>query len=200
MVASDAAVDGDAVGSDAPTSLISSDAAVSAVVDAARKLGDAFLDPWVVFDANDTVIAFDARFRRLFARHQARRLEGSQCCAFLTFDVCGDGTHLSSRCRAEGRTLRFEEIEAHLDGEDTARRFTLAATPLGDGAALVAVRDVTDVATMQQKYRALSAQKAQSSESIQIDLTRKTKELLDTQMQLNRVQHELVQFKKGLFG
>ena len=180
--------------------LVSSDAPVSVVVDAVRELGDAFLDPWVVLDGNDTVIAFDARFRRLFSRQQARGLEGSQCCQFLTFDVCGGGPHLASQCRTEGRTLRFEEIEAQLEGDDTARRFTLAATPLGKDAALVAVRDVTDVATMQQKYRALSAQKAESTESIQAELTRKTKELLDTHMELNRVQQELVRFKKGLFG
>lgn len=179
---------------------IDDQASAEAVVEAARTLGDAFLDPWVVLDRDNTVLAFDARFRRLFARHQARALTGSTCCQFLRFDVCDDGTHLATRCRAEGRTLRFEEIEAHLEGEDAPRRMTLAATPLGAGAALVAVRDVTDVATMQQKYRALSAQKAQSSESLQAELNRKTKALLDTNMELNRVQQELVRFKKGLFG
>ena len=178
---------------------LAADAPIEAIVDVVRGLGDAFLDPWVVLDAADKVVAFDARFRRLFARHQARALEGSKCCQFLAFGVC-DGTHLASRCRAEGRTLRFEEIEAQLEGDDTPRRFTLAATPLGANAALVAVRDVTDVATMQQKYRALSAQKTQSTESVRAELTRKTKELLDTHMELNRVQQELVRFKKGLFG
>ena len=179
---------------------LAADAPLAAVVEVVRGLGDAFLDPWVVLDADNTVVAYDARYRRLFARHQARALDGSACCQFLAFDVCGDGTHLASRCRAEGRTLRFEEIEAHLEGDDTPRRFTLAATPLGEAAALVAVRDVTDVATMQQKYRALSAQKTQSTETVRAELTRKTKQLLDTHMELNRVQQELVRFKKGLFG
>lgn len=165
-----------------------------------RALGGAFLDPWAVLDADDRVIAFDARFRRLFARHQARQLDGSACCAFLSFSVCADGTHLASRCLAAGHTLRYEEIEARLDGEESPRRFTLAATPLADGNALIVARDVTDIAAMQDKYRALHGRETRQTEQVRVELARKTKELLDTHMELNRVQQELTRFKKGLFG
>lgn len=167
---------------------------------AARALGGAFLDPWVLLDAANTVVDFDARFRGLFARHQARALKGSRCCQFLRFAVCTPDAHLATRSQAEGRTLRFEEIEAQLDGEAEPRRFTLAATPLEGGGALVALRDVTDVASMQAKYRALQGNQTREVDVLQAELARKTKALLDTQLELNRVQSELTRHKKGLFG
>jgi nitrogen-specific signal transduction histidine kinase len=170
------------------------------VREAVRQLGGAFLDPWVLLDGANTVVDFDARFRGLFARHQARKLKGSRCCQFLRFDVCTDDMHLATRCQSEGRTVRFEEIEAQLDGESEPRRFTLAATPLEDGSALVALRDVTDVASMQQKYRELHGNQTREVDVLQAELARKTKALLDTHLELNRVQSELTRHKKGLFG
>lgn len=173
---------------------------MEALLATVRALGGAFLDPWAVLDAGNRVVAFDARFRGLFARHQARKLEGSACCAFLAFSVCGGGPHLATRCLEAGHTLRFDEIEARLEGEVQPRRFTLAVTPIGHDLTLLAARDVTDVASMQQKYRDLHVRETREIDSVKVDLVRKTKELLDTHMELNRVQQELTRFKKGLFG
>lgn len=173
---------------------------MDALLETVRQLGGAFLDAWAVLDADNRIVAFDARFRGLFARHQARKLKGSACCAFLSFAVCDDGTHLATRCRDAGHSLRFDEIEARLEGEEKPRRFMLAVTPIGDDLTLLAARDVTDIASMQRKYRDLHVRETREIDQVKVELVRKTKELLDTHMELNRVQQELTRFKKGLFG
>ncbi|MEZ4463938.1 MAG: hypothetical protein R3F60_03645 [bacterium] len=170
-----------------------------------RALGAAFLDPWVVMDADDRVVEFDARYRALFPRHQARRLGGSVCCQFLKLSVCTDGVHLPTRCLQAGGPVRYDEIDATLEGEDETLRLIASAVPLGsaDGpadAVLILLRDVSDMADMQRKYRDLLDREARAGEALRQEITRKTKELMDTNMELNRVQKDLMRFKKGLFG
>lgn len=169
-----------------------------------RALGGAFLDPWVVLDADDRVVEFDARYRALFPRHHARRLPGSLCCQFLRLACCADGVHLAGRCLSAG-PLRHDDLEAHIEGEDAPLRLVLGATPIGpdDAAptgALVFVRDITEVADIQRKYRELADRETRGGEALRQELTRKTRELMDTNMELNRVQKDLMRFKKGLFG
>jgi hypothetical protein len=62
------------------------------------------------------------------------------------------------------------------------------------------VRDITEVSEIQRKYRELADRDARGGEAIRQELTRKTRELMDTNMELNRVQQDLMRFKKGLFG
>ena len=168
-----------------------------------RTLGAAFLDPWVVMDADDRVVEFDARYRSLFPRHQARRLGGSVCCQFLKLSVCADGVHLASRCLAAGGPVRYDEIEATLEGETL--RLIASAAPIGpdDGppdGVLILLRDVSDLADMQRKYREMLDRETRAGEALRQEITRKTKELMDTNMELNRVQKELLTLRKGLFG
>lgn len=177
---------------------------MDATVARVRALEGALLDPWVILGADDRVVDFDARYRSLFARHQARRLHGSTCCQFLRLGPCADGVHLASRCLSTGESLRFDDIEATLEGEDTQLRLMLGVTPVGDTEApegvLVVVRDVSEVTDIQRKYRELADREARAGEALRQEIARKTKELLDTNMELNRVQKDLMRFKKGLFG
>ena len=69
-----------------------------------------------VLDADDRVVEFDARYRSLFPRHQARRLGGCVYCQFLKLSVCADVVHLASRCLTAGGPVRDDEIEATLEG------------------------------------------------------------------------------------
>jgi|JI10StandDraft_1071094.scaffolds.fasta_scaffold24827_5 hypothetical protein len=167
-------------------------------LDALRALGPAFLDPWVLLDAEDRVVEFDARYRALFPRHHARRLPGSVCCQFMRLSTCTDGVHLAHRCLSGG-PLRFDDLEATVEGEAGTLRLMLGAAPFGAGV-LVFVRDITEVSEIQRKYRELADRDARGGEAIRQELTRKTRELMDTNMELNRVQQDLMRFKKGLFG
>lgn len=177
---------------------------MEAVLARIRALGAAFLDPWVVLDADDRVVEFDARYRALFPRHHARRLPGSTCCQFMRLGPCADGVHLAGRCLSVG-PLRHDDLEATLEGEAGTLRLMLSAAPIGPDegpptGVLVILRDITEVSEIQRKYRELADREARSGESLRQELTRKTRELMDTNMELNRVQQDLMRFKKGLFG
>jgi hypothetical protein len=179
---------------------------VKALLDLLARLGGGFLDAYVVVDADRRVIAFNRHYHGMFPRAVARRLEGSTCCQYLALGVCeGGGKCLARRCRDEGAPLRFDEIDAAIEGEDASRRLIVSALPLGEeGAppegALIFLRDVSDAADVQRKYKNVQDHEAREKERLREEIVRKTKELMDANQELNRVQKELMGFKKGLFG
>lgn len=167
-----------------------------------RAVGAVFIDPWVAVDDTGTVVDFNPHFRSLFSRQQARKLQGSPFGRFLSLEV-PDG-ELAARCLAEDKPLRFDEIAARIEGDDEVRSFIVSAAPVqgdsGARVALILLRDVSDAATMQRKYKTMLDRETREKERLQDEITRKTKELMDTNMELNRTQKELMRFKKGLFG
>jgi PAS domain-containing protein len=174
------------------------------LIDHIREIGAVFIDPWVVVDAEGRVVDFNPHYRALFSRQAARKLQGSPFDRYVTLDLGEDGHDLPARCLASGKPLRYDEIPVQMDGEDTARSFIVSATPLtgddGERLALILLRDVSDAATVQRKYKAMLDRETKEKERLRDEIGRKTKELMDTHMELNRTQKELMRFKKGLFG
>ncbi len=164
-----------------------------------RALGAAFLDAWVAVGPDRKVLDFNPNYRAMFSRAQARKLKGSTCCQFLELSVCADGC-LAERCQTEGAPIRLDEIPAQIDGEDRQKRFIASAAQLNKDATLIVLRDVSDAADVQRKYKEMLERETREKEGLREEIVRKTKELMDTNMELNRVQNELMRFRKGLFG
>ena len=82
-------------------------------------------------------------------------------------------------------------------------RFILSAIPILDEngnpvGALEIQRDVTDEAVVQVKYQEMLDTEAQERERLAGQIRSRTKELLDSNQTLLRVQKELLAYKKGL--
>jgi hypothetical protein len=82
-------------------------------------------------------------------------------------------------------------------------RFILSAVPIYDQAgnqigALEMQRNVTDEAQVQVKYQEMLETEARERERLAQQIRARTKELLDTNQMLLRVQKELLGYKKGL--
>jgi hypothetical protein len=174
-----------------------------------ERVGQVFVDPWLVVDKNGQVVEMNRHYHALFPRNVARKLRGSACCQHLKLGTC-EQECLARRClrdQAHG-AVRYDEIPARFenDGEQPARRFIVSAVPLtaSDDAepegVLILLRDVSDQADVQRKYQDVLASEAREKEKLRAELSRKTKELMDANQSLNRMQQELMAFKKGLLG
>lgn len=174
-----------------------------------RAIGPVFIDGWLVVGRDGTVLDHNAHYRALFPRHQARKLNGSRCCQFLELSACAAEGCLTKRCLAEG-PVRLDELPATLVEADKEpggeeKRVIVSAVPLAEEgeapeAVLFLIRDVTAEAKMQRRYKASEGQAEREKERLEKVIQRKTKELMDANMLLNRIQKELIGFKKGLFG
>lgn len=169
-----------------------------------RAIGAVAVDPWVIVDTNDKLVGYNAHFRALFSRQQVRNLDGSPCCKHLKLSICDGDQCLARQCRAEGQPVRYDEIPATLEGDAGTRQVIVSATPLraDDGAevSLILIRDVSDAAAVQRKYKSMLDQETKEKERLREEIRRKTKELMDTNTELNRTQKELMRFKKGLLA
>ncbi len=170
-----------------------------------RALGAVFVDAYVVVDAERRLIDFNPHYRAFFSRAQARRLKGSTCCAFMRLGVCAGDTCLARRCLEAGENVRYDEIPAEIEGEAAPRQVIASAAPVGEPSeggpvALILLRDVSDAAGVQRKYQDMLERETRQKEKLREEIARKTKELVDTNQQLNRVQKELLTLRKGLFG
>ncbi len=172
-------------------------------LDHIRALGPVFVDPWVAVDTGGRIVEYNPHFRALFSRQQARKLQGSPFDRYLTLDL-GDGDgDLPTRCLDGDAPLRYDEIAVQIEGEEAPRPFIVSAAPVGDGddrLALILLRDVGDAAAVQRKYKTMLDEETRQRERLRDEIGRKTKELMDTNIELNRTQKELMRFKKGLYG
>lgn len=171
------------------------------------RVGQVFVDPWLVVDKQGQIVEMNRHYHALFPRNVARKLKGSACCQHLKLGTC-EQECLARRClrdHAHG-AVRYDEIPATLEGEADARRFIVSAVPLADAdddapeAVLILLRDVSDQADVQRKYKDVLASEAREKDKLRTELLRKTKELMDANQALNRLQQELMAFKKGLLG
>jgi hypothetical protein len=180
---------------------------VQRVLSMLERVGQVFVDPWLVVDKNGQIIEMNRHYHALFPRSVARKLRGSACCQHLKLGTC-ENECLARRClRDHGHgAVRYDEIPAVLEGETDARRFIVSAVPLADSdeaepeAVLILLRDVSDQADVQRKYQDVQTSEAREKEKLRAELLRKTKELMDANQALNRLQQELMSFKKGLLG
>lgn len=172
-----------------------------------ERIGQVFLDPWVVVDAQGQVVEMNRHYHALFPRNVARKLRGSPCCQHLKLGTC-EQECLAKRCLRDAAhgAVRYDEIPATLVAEGETRRFIVSAVPLSTAddaepeATLILLRDVSDQADVQRKYKDVVAADAREKEALRAELLRKTRELMDANQALNRVQQELMAFKKGLLG
>lgn len=170
--------------------------------DRIRAFGAVFVDPWVAVDGDGAIIDFNPHFRGLFSRGVARKLQGGSFSTFVGLDI-DDGGDVVARCLTDGRPARYDEVPVTLGEATEPRSFIVSTAPVEEGdtrIALVLLRDVSDAAAVQRKYKAMLERETKEKEHLQEEIARKTKELVDTNIELNRIQKELMRFKKGLFG
>jgi PAS domain-containing protein len=166
---------------------------------------EAIIDSWFVCDADKHIVDYNRVFFAMFPRQEARTLKGRKCTDVLRLQM-EPGADIIEQCWREKRHVRLDEIAGSPLGqpEDAPkRRYVLSAIPIFDeeGApvgALEIQRDVTDEALVQDKYRKMLDNEARERERLAGQIRSRTKELLDTNQLLLKVQKELISYKKGV--
>ncbi len=170
-----------------------------------KATSDALIDSWFVCDAERNIVDYNRAFFSMFPRHEARTLKGRKCQEVMNLSICQESC-IAEQCWREHRHVRLDEIDGKPIGlaEDAPkRRYVLSAIPIFDDegkhiGALEIQRDVTDEASVQDKYRKMLDNEARERERLAGQIRTRTKELLDTNQLLLKVQRELIAYKKGL--
>jgi PAS domain-containing protein len=170
-----------------------------------KQTADAIIDSWFVVDAERNIVDYNRAFYAMFPRQEARTLKGRRCAEVMRLSIC-QGACIAEQCWRERRHVRLDEIDGQPvgQGEDAPRRrYVLSSIPILDDdgtpvGALEIQRDVTDVAQVQDKYRKILDNEARERERLAAQIRSRTKELLDTNQLLLKVQRELIAYKKGL--
>ena len=179
------------------------DAALAAFVDQFKQTADAIVDPWFVVDKDRSIVEFNRAFFSMLPRNVARGLKGKKAPDVITLKFPTDEDIVLTAWR-ESRHVRLDEIKGHVAGAEAEElRFILSAVPIKDSSgnpvgALVILRNVTDEAMVQVKYQEMLETEARERDRLSQQIRTRTKELLDTNQALLRVQKELLAFKKGL--
>ncbi len=169
-----------------------------------KLVADAIIDSWFVVDNDRNIVDFNRAFFGMLPRNVARGLKGKKCHDVLELNICKDRC-IAQQCWKEKRQVRLDEIKGHVPGAEAATelRFILSAIPIYDqsGAQIGALeiqRNVTDEATVQVKYQEMLESEARERERLAQQIRSRTKELLDTNQTLLKIQKELLNYKKGL--
>jgi len=167
-----------------------------------KQLSDVIIDSWFVCDHERNIVDFNRAFFSLLPRNVARGLKGKKCYEVLALNICKDRC-IAQQCWADKKQVRLDEIDGQPAGAEKPLRFILSAIPILDPAgnpvgALEVQRDVTDQAVVQVKYQEMLDNEARERERLASQIRSRTKELLDTNQTLLRVQKELLAYKKGL--
>jgi hypothetical protein len=131
----------------------------------------------------------------------ARGLKGKKCYDVLQLNICKDRC-IANQCWQDKRAVRLDEIDGQPPGSDKPLRFILSAVPILDEqgnvvGALELQRDVTDQATVQVKYQEMLDSEARERERLATQIRARTRELLETNQALLRVQKELIAVRRG---
>jgi PAS domain-containing protein len=167
-----------------------------------KQLSDVIIDSWFVCDHERNIVDFNRAFFSLLPRNVARGLKGKKCYEVLALNICKDRC-IAQQCWNDKKQVRLDEIDGQPAGAEKPMRFILSAIPILDPAgnpvgALEVQRDVTDQAVVQVKYQEMLDNEARERERLASQIRSRTKELLDTNQTLLRVQKELLAYKKGL--
>ena len=136
-------------------------------------------------------------------RQVARGLKGKKCYDVIDLNICKESC-IAGQCWKEKRQVRLDEIKGRIPGAESGEmRFILSAIPVFDPAgnpvgALEIQRNVTDEAQVQVKYQEMLETEARERERLAQQIRARTKELLETNQTLLKVQKELLGYKKGL--
>jgi PAS domain-containing protein len=167
-----------------------------------KQVSDVIIDSYFVCDAERNIVDFNRAFFSLLPRNIARGLKGKKCYDVLQLNICRDRC-IAQQCWTDKKQVRLDEIDGRPTGGETPMRFILSAIPILDEAgnpvgALEIQRDVTDEAVVQVKYQEMLDTEARERERLAGQIRSRTKELLETNQTLLRVQKELLAYKKGL--
>lgn len=171
-------------------------------VEAVQAIQGALLDAWVILDAEGKMLAFNRAFFSLFPRRIARNLNGEPLARHLVLELPGREGRFDpvAECRDRAGAIRFDEVEGSIEG-GRALNLIVSASPLGLQAlqgVLVVLRDVTDEAQVQGKYKQMLQDEADAKAQLEDVLRQRTQELMQANDRLNVMQAELMQFRKGL--
>lgn len=172
------------------------------VLESLKELSPGFLDAYVVVDGDQAIIDFNRVFYSLFPRSVARRLKRITLKDAIQLELAGHPLELAEDCMKNGSSLRYDEVIGYPEGGERINLIA-AATPLRgpDGevsGAFISLRNVTDEAQVQQKYRSMLDDEARERETLQKRILRAEAELVEVKDQLNGVEKELRDYKKGL--
>jgi PAS domain-containing protein len=168
-----------------------------------KTVSDVIIDSYFIVDQDRNIVDFNRAFFSLLPRQVARGLKGKKCYEVLELNICKDAC-IAHQCWKDKRQVRLDEIKGRVPGSDAGEmRFILSAVPILDAAgnplgALQIQRNVTDEAMVQVKYQEMLENEARERERLASQIRLRTKELLDTNQMLLRVQKELLNYKKGL--
>lgn len=182
-----------------------------------RGLADVIIDSWFVVDEQRTIVDFNRAFFSLLPRAVARGLKGKKCYDVLELDIC-KGRCVGEQCWRDKHHLRLDGILGHpaaapkeakseasseVGLAERELRFVVSALPIFDGdgrpvGLLEVQRNVTDDALIQAKYQAMLDNEARERERLAGQIRTRTRELLETNEVLLRLQKELAAYKKGL--
>lgn len=172
------------------------------LIDSLKQFSGAILDAFVVLDASEQILDFNGLFFGLFPRSVARGLKQTHFGDVLALELEGKSIDLVRRCMSEKATLRYDEVVGRIkDGEPVS--LLAAAAPLLDRmqevvGAFVCLRNVTDEAQVQLKYKTMLEHEARERELLQQRIHDAEAELVTVKDQLNGVEAELRNYKKGL--
>ncbi len=167
-----------------------------------KQISDVIIDSYFVCDHERNIVDFNRAFFSLLPRKIARGLKGKKCYEVLALNICQDRC-IAQQCWTDKKQVRLDEIDGRPAGSEKPMRFILSAIPILDEAgapvgALEIQRDVTDEAVVQVKYQEMLDNEARERERLASQIRSRTKELLETNQTLLRVQKELLAYKKGL--
>jgi PAS domain-containing protein len=168
-----------------------------------KHVSDALIDSWFVVDNDRNIVDFNRTFFGMLPRNVARGLKGKKCYEVLELNICKDQC-IAHLCWRDKRQVRLDEIKGTVPGgEQGEMRFILSAIPIYDASgaqigALEVQRNVTDEATVQVKYQEMLESEARERERLAQQIRARTKELLETNQTLLKIQKELLAYKKGL--
>jgi PAS domain-containing protein len=177
--------------------------ALTAFIAQFKQMSDALIDSWFVVDNDRNIVDFNRTFFGMLPRAVARGLKGKKCYEVLELNICKEQC-IAHQCWRDKRQVRLDEIKGSIPGgEGGEMRFILSAIPIYDQAgnhigALEVQRNVTDEATVQVKYQEMLESEARERERLAQQIRARTKELLETNQMLLRIQKELLGYKKGL--
>jgi PAS domain-containing protein len=168
-----------------------------------KQVSDSIIDSWFVVDNERNIVEYNRAFFGMLPRAVARGLKGKKCYEVLELNICKEAC-IAQQCWRERRQVRLDEIKGRVPGAETGEmRFILSGLPIYDQngntvGALEIQRNVTDEATVQVKYQEMLETEARERERLAAQIRSRTKELLDTNQTLLKVQKELLGYKKGL--
>ena len=177
-------------------------ASMTVFLDQFKRVSNAIVDSYFVVDTERRIVDFNKVFHAMLPRQVARGLKGKKCFEVIELNICKSDC-IAQQCWTEKKQVRLDEIDGQPAGTDKPMRFILSAIPILDDSgapigALELQRDVTDEAVVQVKYQEMLDNEARERERLATQIRTRTKELLETNQTLLRVQKELLAYKKGL--